>query len=197
MISLRKQPPPPEPDPHGAADRGSTGGQGKGHPTPKRKEAQAAQKRPLVPTDRKQAARADKEKARQARARTQHAMLTGDERYLPPRDKGPIRRYVRDYIDARWNIGEFFLPVSLGIVLVVLVAGNRPAFALTAILALYVVVLVGVVDSIIVTRLLRKRVLVKFGQVPKGTLMYGAMRAFQIRRTRMPRPQVRRGEYPT
>ena len=31
----------------------------------------------------------------------------------PARDAGPERRYVRDYIDARFNVGELMLPVSV------------------------------------------------------------------------------------
>jgi hypothetical protein len=124
------------------------------------------------------------------------AMITGDQRYLPLRDRGPVRRYVRDYVDARWNLGEFFLPASLAIVAVVLLAGNRPAFALAAIVTIYGVVLAAVVDALILGRRLKRRVAEKLGDVPKGTRMYAAMRAFQIRRTRLPRPQVKRGQYP-
>ena len=38
-------------------------------------------------------------------------MRTGDERYLPARDKGPVRRYVRDFVDARLCMAELLLPL--------------------------------------------------------------------------------------
>lgn len=195
MISLRKKPAPSEPSPADAARPTD----GKGHPTPKRRDAEAANKRPLVPADRKEAARLSRERERAARARTQEAMLTGDERYLPARDKGPVRRYTRDYIDARWNIGEFFLPISVGALLfVVFMGGNESLarFALVAIFVLYGVVLGSIVDILIATQRLKRRIAAKFGAVPRGTLAYAAMRAYQMRRMRMPRPQVGRGQYP-
>jgi hypothetical protein len=181
----RPAPPPPE-----------AGAGGKGRATPKRREAQQAKKRPLVPTDRRAANREARAKQREARARMNQAMLTGDERYLPARDRGPVRRYVRDYVDARWNLGEFFLPASLAIVVVVLLAGNRPQLAVVAILVIYVIVLAAMIDAMVLSRMLKRRVTAKFNELPKGTLMYGVMRAFQIRRTRLPRPRVKRGEYP-
>lgn len=180
----------------GSSGGGKTGG-GKGRPTPTRRSAQSANKKPLVPTDRKAAGRANKAKQREARARMHQAMISGDERHLPARDKGPIRRFVRDWIDARWNVGEFFLPVSFAIVLAVLIGGsNAPQLTLLAIMTLYLIIIVAVVDAWLATRRIKKRILARYGEVPKGTLMYGAMRAFQLRRTRMPRPQVKRGEYP-
>lgn len=169
---------------------------GKGRPTPKRREAEAANKRPLVPSDRKAATRADRAKTREARARAQQGMVAGEERYLPARDRGPVRRYVRDYIDARWNVGEFFLPVSFVVVLMVLFAGRRPQLALVGIVILYAAVFASVIDALIASRTIKKRILATFGSVPKGTVSYSLMRAFQIRRTRVPRPQVNRGEYP-
>lgn len=169
---------------------------GKGRPTPKRREAEAANKRPLVPADRKAATRADRAKTRAARARAQQGMVAGEERYLPARDRGPVRRYVRDYIDARWNVGEFFLPVSFVVVLMVLFAGRRPQLALVGIVILYAAVFASVIDALIASRTIKKRILATFGSVPKGTVSYSLMRAFQIRRTRVPRPQVNRGEYP-
>lgn len=171
-------------------------GPGKGRPTPKRSKAQEANKRPLVPTDRRAAYRADKEKRKAVRAKANEAMLTGDDRYLPLRDRGPLRRYARDFVDARWNLGEFFLPASIGIVLVVLLAGERPAFAVAAILVIYLTVAAAVIDAVIMTRKLKKRLIATFGDYPKGTGMYSAMRAFQIRRTRLPRPLIKRGDYP-
>lgn len=170
---------------------------GKGRATPKRDAAREANKRPLVPADRRAASRASRARQREERARIHQAMLTGDERHLPLRDRGPVRRYVRNYVDARWNIGEFFLPASLAIVVVVLLAGDRPAFALSAILAMYLIVLAAMVDALILGRILKRRVAAKFGEVPRGTAMYAAMRAFQMRRTRLPRPTVKRGQYPS
>ena len=85
----------------------------KNRPTPKRKDQEAARKQPLVVADRKQAKQLDKAKRNAQLAKTRQAMLTGDDAGLPARDKGPVRRYIRDYIDARWNLAEFMLPVML------------------------------------------------------------------------------------
>lgn len=169
---------------------------GKGHPTPTRREAQEAKKRPLVPSDRKAAAKASRQRQREERTRTQRAMASGDERYYPARDKGPVRKYVRDYVDARWNLAEFFLPVSLVIVVVVLVAGSNARLAFAAIASLYLLIAVAVLDTAIAALKIKRRIRARFGEVPKGTSMYAAIRAFQLRPTRMPRPMVRRGQYP-
>ena len=36
-------------------------------------------------------------------------MARGDDAYLPTRDRGPVRKLVRDVVDARRNVGSFFL----------------------------------------------------------------------------------------
>lgn len=170
---------------------------GKGRPTPRRREAEAARKRPLVPEDRKAAVKAQRAAVREQRDREYKAMLTGDEANLPARDRGKVRRFVRDYVDARWNLGEFFLPFSLVMVVAILVTGNNAVAALVTLSVLYLVVLITVVDGFILSRILRRKVAAKFGEVPRGTMMYGVVRAFQIRRSRLPRPQVKRGQYPS
>ena len=87
---------------------------GKGRPTPTRSEAEAARKQALKkPRNRKEAAAYRREKVRIERAKMQDAMKTGDDRYLPAADKGPVRRFARDYVDARWSVMEFALPVLL------------------------------------------------------------------------------------
>ena len=87
---------------------------GKGRPTPTRKQAQAAAKaKAKAPTDRKEAARAMRQSRARNNAKIREGMRTGDERYLPARDKGPVRRFVRDWIDARLNMAELLLPLLL------------------------------------------------------------------------------------
>jgi hypothetical protein len=52
------------------------------------------------------------------------------------------------------------------------------------------------VDVFILSRKLKKRLEQKFGDVERGTVWYGSMRSLQFRRLRLPKPLVKRGEYP-
>jgi hypothetical protein len=162
---------------------------GKGRPTPKRAVAEAANKRPLVPADRRAAARDARTKQKENRAKAYAGMQRGEERFLPARDKGAQRRYVRDYVDARWNFGEFFLPVAFAFLLLNFVAAQfGPNAMVITLIALYAVVLLVLIDTAIMWFRLKTKLRAKFGDVEKGTTMYAAMRAFQIRRSRIPRP---------
>jgi hypothetical protein len=170
---------------------------GKGRPTPKRSVSEAANKRPLVPNDRKAATKAAREKSREQRNLEYKAMQTGDERHLPPRDKGPVKRYVRDYVDARWNLGEFFLPVAFLFIILNLIFSRNITISALVLMLLYAVVLLTIADAFLLWRGLKKRLLAKFHDVPKGTMMYAVMRAFQIRRSRLPKPTSKKhGAYP-
>ena len=171
----------------------------KGHPTPKRKTAEAANKRPLVPDDRKAAAKTARTKQREQRDREFAALRSGDERYLPVKDQGPQRKYVREYVDARWNLGEFFLPAAL-VFLVgqIALAKVSPGLAFVALAALYLFSVIMVVDVVIMWAFLKRRIVKKFGagSVQRGTAMYAVMRVFQVRPSRLPKPQVKHGEFP-
>lgn len=171
---------------------------GKGHPTPKRKVAEAANKRPLVVDDRRQAAKDARTKARTQRDIEYKAMLSGDEKHMPARDAGPVKRFVRDYVDSRFNLGSYFLPLAVVFLLFAFVAqylGQLGFLLVTAVLYLYV--LAVVVDSLLLWRGLRKRLVEKFGPTStRGNMMYGVLRATQLPRTRLPRPQVRHGGAP-
>jgi hypothetical protein len=168
----------------------------KNRPTPKRREQEAARKRPLVVTDRKAARQADRLKRREAQLKMREAMATGDDTHLPARDKGPVRRFIRDSVDARWNLGEFMLPVML---VVLALSFVRTAWALTIVLVMvYGLMLLAAVDAFLMWRRLKKKLVATFGDAgqARGLAMYAVMRAFQMRRSRMPRPQVKRGEHP-
>ncbi|WP_223690815.1 DUF3043 domain-containing protein [Leifsonia poae] len=170
--------------------------QGKGAPTPTRREQEAARKRPLVPTDRKEAARQARAKTTEAREKARVGMAAGDDRYLTARDKGPQRRYVRDYVDARFNIGEFLIPVMLLVIVLSFLPGYFQVYGL---LALWGFFLVAVIDCFILGFLVRRKLGAKFGvsKVERGVRWYAAMRALQLRVIRLPKPQVKRGQFPS
>lgn len=177
-------------DPEPAARPGA-----KNRPTPKRRDQEAANRRPLIVTDRKAARANDKVARRQGMAKQRAGMLAGDERYLPPRDKGPRRRFIRDSVDARWNIGEFMLPVML---LVLLLSFIRQNWALMSVFILvYGLIVVAIVDAVLMWLRTKKKVIAKFDQTERGDAFYAIMRAFQMRRTRMPKPAVDRGQHPS
>lgn len=171
--------------------------QGKGVPTPSRREQEAARKRPLVPTDRKEAARAARAKQAEAREKARIGMAAGDDRYLTARDRGPQRRYVRDYVDARFSIGEFLIPVML--IVIVLTFLPWPAMQVYGLFALWGFFLIAVIDCFVLGFMVRRRVGDKFGKtkVERGLRWYAAMRALQLRVMRLPKPQVKRGQYPS
>ena len=171
--------------------------QGKGAPTPSRREQEAARKRPLVPTDRKEAARQARAKQAEAREKARLGMAAGDDRYLTARDRGPQRRYVRDYVDARFSIGEFLIPVML--IVIVLTFLPSPELQVYGLFALWGFFLIAIIDCFVLGFLIQRRVGEKFGKtkVERGLRWYGAMRALQLRIMRLPKPQVKRGQYPS
>lgn len=169
----------------------------KNRPTPKRRDQEAARKQPLVVADRKVARQQARVERTKAMNQTRQAMLTGDERHLPARDKGPVRRFIRDSVDARWSLGEFMLPVML---IVLALSFIRQTWAMTLVFVLvYSLIIFAVIDAVLMWRRIKKKLVAKFGEdkLGSGNAFYAIMRAFQMRRTRMPRPQVARGEFPS
>ena len=203
MPSSKRTPTPKPTEPKPA--RASTH-PGKGRPTPKRKEAEAARRRPLVP-DTRGDAKARKAALREQRVREQEAMMNGDERYLPARDKGPVRRMARDVVDSRLNFGDYFVWYALGLLAAMFVIaalaptlGQEAAFYLLQSLNVLTVIVavVAVVDGWVLSRRLRRELEGRFSaeKVTSSVIRYGVLRAFQVRRMRMPRPQVERGQRP-
>ena len=169
---------------------------GKGHATPTRKEREAANERPLVSSDRRAGNKASRAKMNEAREKARVGMANGDEKFLPIRDKGAQRRYIRDYIDARWSVGELILPAMF--VVIILTVIKIPLLQTVAIFALWAFFLIAVIDCLVAGMLIQRRLTAKFGaeKVQKGNRWYTAMRALQLRPMRLPKPQVKRGNFP-
>ncbi len=169
---------------------------GKGRPTPKRKEREAANLRPLVGGDRKVANKEARAKYNEARDRARIGMAAGEEKFLPARDKGAQRRYVRDYVDARFSVGELMIPVMLIIIVLTLI--DNYEVQVLSILALWGFFILAVMDCLLAGVLVGRKLTAKFGadKVQKGYRWYTAMRCLQLRPMRLPKPQVKRGRYP-
>ncbi|MGW5634879.1 DUF3043 domain-containing protein [Streptomyces sp. NPDC003832] len=166
----------------------------KGRPTPKRSEAQS-QRRSVAntPTTRKEAAKRSREERRATLTRQREALASGDERYLPARDKGAVRRYARDFVDSRFNVAEFFLPMAV-IILVLSMVQVGALQSIALLLWLAVIVLI-VLDSIFTGFRLKKQLRERFPDDNKrGAVAYALMRSLQMRRLRLPKPQLKRGE---
>ena len=184
-------------------DRSKDPRSAKGVPTPSRKAQEEARKRPLVPNDRAAAKVAARDARREEQARMRRALDTGEERFLPIRDKGPQKRYARDFVDARFSLGEYVMFIALAIVVLTVVIPTRNADGSANNTQIYVfglfwVMVAGVaIDAWLMSRKLKRKLIEKFKSVDQGVVWYGTMRSLQFRRLRLPKPMVKRGEWPT
>lgn len=175
--------------PSSSAD-GATRPGGKGRPTPTRREAEEERKARVKPNnDLKSISKNARQRAIQDRKAQREGLMRGDERHLPKRDQGLMRKFIRDFVDGRVSVAEFFLPLAL-VVLGLSVLGAK---ALSVAVWEVMVVVLGA-DSIILARRLRKELLNRFpGEPRRGTVPYALMRALTTRKLRTPKPRVERG----
>lgn len=169
----------------------------KGRPTPKRSQAQAAKRQPLVPDDRKAASKRAREERRAQQAKVMEAYETEDQRFLPLKDRGEVRRYVRDLVDRRRNVGQYFLPVAFA-VLFLAVVPNETAILVSAV-GMYTMLGILVLDCVLLARTVKKAVAERFGEAAaeeRGLRWYAVMRATQMRRMRRPVVKVKHGQAP-
>ncbi len=186
-----------KPDPTAGYDLNTdSDSSGKGHATPTRREREAANLRPLVSSDRKAGNKASRAKIAEAREKARVGMANGEEKFLLAKDKGVQRRYIRDYVDARWSVGELIIPVMF--IVIILTFINSPLVQTISILALWGFFLLAVVDCVAAGFAVQKRLATKFGaeKLQRGNRWYTAMRALQLRPMRLPKPRVKRGNFP-
>ncbi len=167
---------------------------GKGRPTPTRKEAEAlAKARARAPRNRKEtAARARQVKSENSRT-IREAMKAGDEKYLLPRDKGPVRRFVRDYVDSRFSIVELLIPLL--VVTMILGYSGNPSLVSASYLVMMATFLFVIVDMVVLRFRLRKELTRRFPEETlKGTTYYAVIRSLQMKFMRMPKAKVKIGQ---
>lgn len=179
----------------------------KGRPTPKRREAESRRRGPVPPPPRttREAMRRSRgskeqrkemaEKRREIRASQRERMNAGDEKYLPARDRGPVKAYVRDLVDSRRHLLGLFMPLAV----VVFASLLAPSPALQSYATLFCLVMLAamIIEGALNGRRLTRLARAKF---PKETVnglsigWYAFIRASQIRRLRIPKPRVQPGD---
>jgi hypothetical protein len=125
------------------------------------------------------------------RAETRQGAARGDDAYLPARDRGPVRKLVRDVVDSRRNVGSFFLAIAavalIGTVVPSILVRNYASFLLFGFFILLIV------DSLVLGRRIKRKIAERFpdgNHKTRGLVWYGISRATMIRRWRFPKPEV-------
>ena len=186
--------------------RGTT--EKKGRPTPKRREAERkrgpAGPAPLTSKEARARRKVNKDGTKKTRAERKvesagrrstmaerrELMMDGDERYVHARDKGPERRFVRDYIDSSRHLLGLFMP--LAIVMIASLFLN-PYIQQFVALAMLIMVVVMLVEGYILSRRVYRLALERFPDLNDSRFSlgwYAFVRASQLRKMRTPRPQV-------
>ncbi|MEV6280493.1 DUF3043 domain-containing protein [Nocardia sp. NPDC051832] len=182
---------------------------GKGRPTPKRRDAQGKRRGPVAPAPltskearaRRKATRGTKADRKAASAERRLAaqdrrarMLAGEDKYLLPRDQGPVRAFVRDIVDARRNLVGLFMPMALVLILTTFVFARYQAYVTLIMLGMMFLMMI---EGVILGRLVNNRVRERFPETTDGGVKlgwYAFVRASQIRKMRAPKPRVSPGE---
>ena len=201
--SGQAEPVEPDADPPAAEGQHGAVTPGKGRPTPKRREAEARRRGPVAPPPRTQRealrrSRGSKEVRRAERAERREKMLAGtDDRFLLPRDRGPVRAYVRDLVDSRRNLMGLFVPLAAVVLVSILIPS--PVLQNYVSLATMAMLMMIVVEGVMLGRYVTRRVRLKFPSAKDSGLglgWYAFTRATMMRRFRAPRPRVKYGEQP-
>ena len=189
----------------------------KGRPTPKRQEQEIARgvkrdphgvsdaqrykrrkelKKSMSKDEWKEYKKQERKERNQRNRESQERMAEGGPRFLPARDQGEERAYVRDWIDARRTLSEWVMPMALALIVVVFVTYAAPSIAGLINAIAMVVILIFAIDGIWLGRRANNAVRKKFPGTTAtgfGLGFYAFSRASQPRKWRIPRPRVERG----
>jgi hypothetical protein len=180
---------------------------GKGKATPKRRDAEAKRRGPVAPppTTMREAMKRNKElrksnpqtkEDRRAAAKARRdAMMRGDDSALLPRDRGPVKRYVRDLVDSRRNLLGLFMPLAILVFLALLVPLPKVQSYITLLCTamLLVMAIEGFVNGRKIAKLAREK-FPKEAVSGRSIGWYAFVRASQIRRLRVPKPRLKAGD---
>jgi hypothetical protein len=165
---------------------------GKGRPTPTRKEREAANLKPIVGNRSKEARAALRQQQAEARVKARAAMMSGDERYLLARDRGPQRKIARDILDSRFTFIELLMFIMIAFLLSSFVTDRNQQETVT--LMMFAALGISIIEVTLLYFRVRKAILEKLPnekKIQRGTWLYLMMRGMQPRALRIPKPVKR------
>ena len=166
---------------------------GKGRPTPKRRDADPRARGPVAPppSNRREAYRRIKQQKADTRTVVRESARAGDDSAMPSRDRGPVRRLVRDIVDTRRSVASAFLPFAVVFLAGYFVQDSRVQQYLVLMWTLFFLLVVA--DSVSLGLRIRKLIKARFpaeAAKMRGVIFYGIQRSTMIRRWRFPKPAV-------
>ena len=125
--------------------------------------------------------------------KVREAMKSGDERYFLPRDQGPVKRFIRDFVDSRFSITEMVIPLLI-LTMILGYSGNANLAGIGNTVLLGTILLL-VLDLLLMRFRLRKQLAIRFPDEPtKGTTYYAITRSMQMKFMRLPKSKVKIGQ---
>ncbi|MDO4929429.1 MAG: DUF3043 domain-containing protein [Corynebacterium sp.] len=191
----------------------------KGRPTPKRRDVEASKglrrgpyTPPLTPKEARarrkefkrthtkeeirEAKRKEREERRAQQRKVQAAIDAGDERYLTARDKGEVRRYIRDWVDSRRFLNNTVMGAALVLLVILFISSSLPQYAGIISSITTLIILVFFAEGILIGWRAGRAAKAKFpGEPDTGIALrfYAYSRATQPRKWRSPKPRVELG----
>ncbi|MCU1657656.1 MAG: hypothetical protein JWO57_2312 [Pseudonocardiales bacterium] len=179
----------------------STSVDGKGRPTPKRRDS-VVQRGPVsAPKTRKEAYARQKKQSKSVRTarktpatqmtaqQRRVALRAGDPSVLPKRDQGPTRKLARDYVDSHRMFSNFLL-----LLFPLMIVSYLLPYIQFAVIAVFLLL---IVEWNLAGRKIHKMAIERFGKTEGGAMtigFYAGSRAYLPRRWRLPAPQVSLGD---
>ena len=199
MKPLRRRATTPEPDP-APREPSADVVNGKGRPTPKRRDTTPQRGPVQAPKTRKEAYRWQKQQTRRGGSSSatgkpmtnqafREALRRGDPAALPKRDQGPVRKIARDWVDSHRMLSNYML-----ILFPLMIVGYFIPYLNIVVIALLITI---VVEWYVTGRRIRNLALSRLDRVREGPwsiAFYAGSRAYMPRRWRMPGPQVQFGD---
>ena len=139
----------------------------------------------------------EREERRKASREMQQRIDAGDDRYLMERDRGEVRRYVRDWVDSRRLFNNYAMPFAMVLLAVMFIGTFLPRLAAALSIVTFIFVVTIFLEAFIVGKRVNSDVRTKFpGTTDPGFAlgMYAWTRASQMRSWRSPKPQVALGQ---